>query len=157
MIYTLYTFTSGSYVVADEWNQNFIAIKQSNDDCEEAIVDANNAIAFQDSDLSSIKAVYKSKSNCFEIPALNQIAQPGIEYYKALPDGQDLTITVPNDFTGQARVLVKTNSVRTLPPVAVTGGQTKVEYGRFFNTLYHYVFIFGINGNIIVKINGLEV
>lgn len=158
MINQLYIFSVGSFVVSDEWNANFKELKTSNDDCTAAIIDANNSVAFPDSDLSQLRAVYHSRANSFAITGSTVAAQVGCEYYKTLSSGEDLTVNIPNR-DGEYRILIKTNERRELDPITINySGQVIKKYilSDYINAGYKMIFIFVSNGKCLVKMGAMS-
>lgn len=155
MINQLYTFSIGSYVVADEWNANFRVIDESNKDCESAIEDAEDAVAFPTDDLTLLFNSVKNKQNSFAIAGNNVVISPQSEYYKTLANGSDLNITIPDDFSSEARIILKTQNDRTLLPFTVSyGGETNIRYGLdlVFPAGLYYIMIYAINGVAQIKL-----
>ena len=89
MITQLYTFSTGSYVVADEWNANFRVLYNTSLSHQDAITDAKNTIAFPLSDLSGVFSAVKGQPNSSFIPGNTVVIAPEQEYYKTLASGQD--------------------------------------------------------------------
>lgn len=155
MINQLYVFTFGTNVIAGEWNANFNAIKDSNEQCFEAILDAQDSLAFPDGDLSGVYDAIRARPNSFEIPTDTVVVQPECEHYKTLLNGQDLNIRIPSGFNSQARVLIQIQDDRDLMPIQIlydnqyivsTGGQQTYKSG------YYYVFIYETNNTAYVKL-----
>lgn len=155
MINKLYSFTLGTFVVADEWNANFKAIADSNNACNIAIKDAEISVAFPDSDLSGLFNAVKSAPNSFEIAGNSVVVQPECEYYKALSSGEDLQIQIPKGLNSEARVVIKTPDNRTLLPFSVLyNGQLIVNHynNNVFRAGYYFVLIYETNGVAQVKL-----
>lgn len=155
MINQLYIFSGGSYVVADEWNANFKAINNSNVDCAEAIVEANEQLAFVDGDLTSLFAALRQKANSFGISGTSVIVAPECEYYKTLPAGEDLSITIPDNFNSESRIAIRITDDRTLLPFSVAySGDLKISYGEddVFSAGLYYILIYEVAGQAIVKL-----
>lgn len=153
MITQLYTFSPGAFVIADEWNANFRSLYQVSLEHTEAIQDANNNIAFPDSDLSAVFARINAEPNSFAVPAYRVDLLPECEYYKDLPDGSDLNIVIPNSgLNASARVLIRTSNLRTLLPAVVTykGQKVKISFGEYeymyFPAGMYYIMIYEMNG-----------
>ena len=155
MINQIYIFTVGANIVADDWNANFNALRNSNDECSKAVEDAQNELAFPDGDLSGIHDALRARPNSFEIPTDTVIVQPECEHYKVLSSGQDLKIQIPKGFNSQARVVIKIPDDRDLMPISIlykgtyvmsTGGQQSYKSG------YYFVFIMEINNTAYVKL-----
>lgn len=113
MITQLYNFAPGSYVVADEWNGNFSALYKTNVAHEEVIQDCYDICAFPNSDLTGVFDAVKEMPNSHLIEGLEVTLSAGQEYYKTLPTGKNLLIIYPEDFYGEARILVKLEEERT--------------------------------------------
>lgn len=155
MINKLYSFTLGTFVVADEWNANFKAIADSNNACNIAIKDAEVSVAFPDSDLSGLFNAVKSAPNSFEIAGNSVVIQPECEYYKALADGEDLAIQIPTGLNAEARVAIYLPSERSLLPFSVLyDGEQVVDYGLVekFREGYYFILIYETNGLAQVKL-----
>lgn len=155
MINQMYIFTVGANVVAEEWNANFNVLRNSNEECLKAVEDAQNELAFPDSDLSGVHDALRARPNSFEIPTDTVIVQPECEHYKVLSSGQDLKIQIPKGFNSQARILIKVPDERSLIPVSVlyngthtisTGGQQTYKSG------YYFVFVLEMNNTAYVKL-----
>lgn len=155
MINQIYVFTVGANVVADDWNANFNILRDSNEQCDEAIKDAQNALAFPDGDLSGVYNAVRARPNSFEIPTDTVIVQPECEHYKVLSSGQDLKIQIPKGFNSQARVLIKIPDDRSLIPIAVLYDGTKViSVGsqQSYKSGYYFAFIYEMNNTAYVKL-----
>ena len=155
MINQLYTFTVGTYVVADEWNANFKALANSNADCVQAIEDAEVSVAFPDDDLTQLFNVVRKKPNSFAIAGSTVIVQPECEYYKALADGEDLAIQIPTGLNAEARVIIRITDDRSLLPFSVLySGDTNITYGEdmVFPAGIYYIMIYETAGQAQVKL-----
>jgi hypothetical protein len=155
MINKLYSFALGTFIVADEWNANFKAISDSNNDCNTATKDAEVSVAFPDSDLSDLFDAVKSMPNSFEISGNSVVIQPECEYYKALANGEDLAIQIPTGLNAEARVAIYLPSERSLLPFSVLyNGKQVVDYGGFnkFRAGYYFILIYETNGLAQVKL-----
>lgn len=155
MINQLYTFTVGTYVVADEWNANFKALANSNADCVQAIEDAEVSVAFPDDDLTQLFNAVRKKPNSFAIAGSTVIVQPECEYYKALADGEDLAIQIPTGLNAEARIAIKISDDRDLQPFSVFyEGELKVNVGmgEFFSKGVYFIMIHETNGLAQVKL-----
>lgn len=150
MINSLYSFSPDSNVVADEWNANFRALQDNTNDCADAIVDANNEIAFPDSDLSGLFAAVKARPNSFGIPGTAITISPECEYYKTLLNGEDLSVQIPMNFNSEARIAIRILDDRTLLPFSVlyAGKKTNIDYGLYeiFNAGVYFILIYEIAG-----------
>lgn len=157
MINQLYTFTVGTYVVADEWNANFKALANSNADCVQAIEDTEVSVAFPDDDLTQLfNAVRKRPdSEAFtsteQSITLNMVA--GKEYYGILTGTQDLFLSIPRNMNGEARVAVRVDQERDLRFFETTEGAI-INDGGFdkFRAGYYFILIYETNGLAQVKL-----
>lgn len=155
MINKLYSFTLGTYVVADEWNANFKALANSNADCVQAIKDAEVSVAFPDGDLTQLFNAVHKKPNSFAIAGSTVIVQPECEYYKALTDGEDLAIQIPTGLNAEARVIIRTSDDRSLLPFSILyNGDTNITYGEdmVFPAGIYYIMIYETAGQAQVKL-----
>lgn len=157
MITELYTFAPGSYVVAEEWNANFRAIDNVNKSHADAITDAQNTVAFPNSDLSGVFNAVKRQPNSHFIDGNTVVIAPEQEYYKTLSNGQDLSINVPSGLNSQARILIQIQNNRTLLPFTVNySGTKKINYGfynyNYFRAGYYYIMIYETNGLAQIKL-----
>lgn len=157
MITQLYTFSTGSYVVAEEWNANFRVLHNASLSHKEAVMDGQNSIAFPTSDLSNVFASVKSQPNSSFISGSTVVVAPEQEYYKTLSSGQDLTINIPDDLNSEVRILIQTEEDRTLLPFIVNYSGTKViDYGfynyDYFRAGYYYIMIYETNGLAQIKL-----
>ena len=159
MINQLYTFTVGTYVVADEWNANFKALANSNADCVQAIEDAEVSVAFPDDDLTQLFNAVRKRPNSFEIKGNNPyiLVQPECEYYRELLDGEDLAIEIPYGLSSEARIAIKISDNRELQPFSILyDGEKTVNYGfynyNYFRAGYYYIMIYEANGLAQVKL-----
>lgn len=158
MITELYTFTPGSYVVADEWNANFRVLYNFNAQHTEAIADAYTDIAFPTSDLTAVFDAVRRYPNSFAIPGDTVTVAPECEYYKTLANGEDLTIQIPStDLNAESRVLVRILDSTTLLPITVVYNGNELlsssTYTNFtFSSGYYYVMIYEANGVAQVKL-----
>lgn len=155
MINQLYTFTVGTYVVADEWNANFKALANSNADCVQAIEDAKMSVAFPDDDLTRLFNAVRKKPNSFAIAGSTVIVQPECEYYKALTAGEDLAIQIPTGLNAEARVLIQIQDYRSLLPFSIGYSGTTIinHYNDVgYDAGYYYVMIYETNGVAQVKL-----
>ena len=155
MINKLYSFTFGTFVVADEWNANFKALANSNADCVKAIEDAKVSIAFPDNDLTQLFNAVRKNPNSFAIAGSTVIVQPECEYYKALTDGEDLAIQIPTGLNAEARVIIRTSDNRSLLPFTVLySGDTNITYGEdmVFPAGVYYIMIYETAGQAQVKL-----
>lgn len=157
MINQLYTFTVGTYVVADEWNANFKALANSNADCVQATEDAEASVAFPDDDLTQLFNAVRKKPNSFAIAGSTVIVQPECEYYKALADGEDLAIQIPTGLNAEARIAIRLTNERSLLPFSILyDGQQQISFGDYehlkFRAGYYFILIYETNGLAQVKL-----
>lgn len=155
MITELYTFSPGSYVVAEEWNTNFRTLYNANLAHLEAINDAWDTVAFPTSDLTDVYNAVRSQLNSFAIPGNTVTVAPECEYYKTLANGQDLVINIPTGLDAEARVLIRIQDDRSLLPFSVNYDSTLIldHYDNFtFWSGYYYVMIYETNGVAQVKL-----
>lgn len=155
MITQLYTFSVGSYVVADEWNANFRTIYNTNLAHYEAIQDAYNTLAFPSSDLSDVYAAVRSQPNSFEISGTAITVAPECEYFKVLGSGEDLVLNIPTGLNAEARVLIQIQDDRSLLPFSIGYSGTTIinHYDNYvFHAGYYYVMIYETNGVAQVKL-----
>lgn len=155
MINQLYTFSGGSYVVADDWNANFGALNTSNENCGEAIEDAQDALAFPNSDLSSLFAALNSQLNSFHIPSNSITVEAQCEYYRTLNETQVLTVTVPAGMKSEARIIFSVPNDRITRPIQFnyTGTVNYQEDITAWNTAgTKFVFLYETNSNLYVKL-----
>lgn len=155
MITQLYTFSPGSYVVAEEWNANFRTLYNVNVAHLEAITDANSTIAFPNSDLTDVFNAVRSQLNSFAIPGNTVTVAPECEYYKTLANGQDLVINIPQGLNSEARVLIMIQENRSLLPFSVNYSGTKIinHYNNYvFRPGYYYIMIYETNNVAQVKL-----
>lgn len=155
MITQLYTFSAGSYVVAEEWNANFRTIHQANVLHEEAITDMQTQIALSNGDLTELFSVIKGRFNSNAIGGDSVTVAPECEYYKTLSSGEDLVINIPTGLSGEARVLIRTQEDRPLKPFTINYSGTKQEsLGTLatFPTGTYMLFIFEANGLAQIKV-----
>lgn len=157
MIERLYTFTEGTFVVASDWNANFKAIRDSIISCAGAIIDANNALAFEDTDMTAIYSQIYQRQNSFNIPGTTVTVQNDCEYYKDLNTGEHLTVTIPQTgLNGQARVIIRTKADDVLQPVTIMYKGKEVEMSgglaQWYEAGMKFIFIYEINGKAYAKI-----
>lgn len=134
MITELYTFSPGSYVVADEWNANFSTLFNVAGQHSEAITDAYNLVAFYTSDLSLVYARVDVQQNSYSFSGTAlEIKSPNVEYWQnrveEITDSQELVVTVGH-INGEARVIFRTSTDRSLTPVTVNyaGGAENINF-----------------------------
>ena len=156
MIIELYTFSPGSYVVADEWNANFRTIYKANMSHKESIDDMYNDLAFPDSDLSDVFSSVNSRPNSYEISGNRIVVAPEQEYYKVLSSSQDLIIHIDPGLNAESRILIQTQEDRYSKPFLIEYTGTIVE-NKFVNTPFYaagfyYIFIYETNGVAQVKL-----
>ena len=157
MIKTLYVFSPGSFVDAKEWNANFKVLYEGISAHIETIQDAQNTIAFNITDLTASFQVMDSQPNSFIISGTSRVVQRDCEYYKALASGEDLDITVPSGFNGEARIIIKTTNSRVSSPITFDygGGESNVVWyngiAQWYNPGMKFVFICERGGKLFVK------
>lgn len=136
MITELYTFTPGSYVVADEWNANFSVLHNVAQQHSEAITDAYNLVAFPNGDLSGVFANVDNSINSFQFTGTSiAILSPNMEYWQnrleTITQDQQLIIRV-GKINGEARVFFQTSGTRdiALPPFLINydGGDANIDF-----------------------------
>lgn len=155
MITELYNFAPGSYVVADEWNANFRVLDKAAGEHTESITDAQNEIAFPDSDLTNLFSAVRRWADSFAIPGSTVVVSPECEYYKTLSSGEDLAISIPTGMNAEARVLIQIQEDRSLLPFSVSyGGNLIVDHydNYVFWSGYYYIMIYESNGTAQVKL-----
>lgn len=160
MITQLYTFSVGSYVVADEWNANFNTLYNINLAHEEAIIDAQNTIAFPDSDLTTVFNSVRGWANSFFIGGDTVMVAPQCEYYKTLATDQDLTINIPTGLNSEVRVLIQLTDDRSLRPFTVNYNGTTIinDYdNNNFLAGFYYILIYETNNTAMIKVIGTGV
>lgn len=154
MINSLYSFSPDSNVVADEWNANFNALAQSNNNCAVGVSDANNELAFLDSDLTGAYTAIRARQNSFPVGGTSVIVSPQCEYYKTLLSGEDLNIQVPSGFNSEARIWIQITDERDLLPFSVAyPGTVKTNYGGILNFQagYYLIVLYEINNILQLK------
>lgn len=157
MITQLYTFSVGSYVVADEWNANFNTLYNVNLAHEEAIIDAQNTIAFPNSDLTTVFNSVRGWANSFFIGGDTVMVAPQCEYYKTLATDQDLTINIPTGLNSEVRVLIQLTNDRSLRPFTVNYNGTTIinDYdNNNFLAGFYYIMIYESNNTAMIKVIG---
>lgn len=136
MITELYTFTPGSYVVADEWNANFSVLSNVAEQHNEAVVDAYNLLAFSNSDLSTVFENVDNYINSFQFTGTSiAVLSPNMEYWQnrleTITESQQLVIRV-GKINGEARVFFQTSGTRdiALPPFLINydGGDENINF-----------------------------
>lgn len=158
MITELYTFTPGSYVVADEWNANFRVLYNTNLAHLEAINDAWATVAFPTSDLTSVFNAVRSQPNSFAIPGDTVTIAPECEYYKTLSGEETLDIDIPNGFSAESRIMIKIPDDRAIetPPYVIINytGQIIEDSGDLesYKAGTYSIFIFESNGLAQIKV-----
>ena len=160
MITQLYTFSVGSYVVADEWNANFNTLYNVNLAHEEAIIDAQNTIAFPNSDLTTVFNSVRGWANSFFISGDTVMVAPQCEYYKTLATDQDLTINIPTGLNSEVRVLIQLTNDRSLRPFTVNYNGTTIinDYdNNNFLAGFYYILIYETNNTAMIKVIGTGV
>ena len=157
MITELYTFSTDSFVVAEEWNANFKTLYSVSGQHEESINIGRETIAFPDSDFTQLFSVIKTQPNSHSIENNSIVVGTEQEYYGTLYSGQDLQIHIPKDMNGEARVLVYLTQDTTLKFFNITyDGTTVIEYADnrydtlWFPSGYYYIMIY--EGNDIAQV-----
>ena len=156
MIIELYTFSPGSFVVADEWNANFRTLRKTAIEHTEAIEDGFATIAFPDSDLTAVFNAVKGRSNSHLFTG-NSITESQLyaeqEYYGEV--STQLNVTIPVGMNGEARILVHLLSDQTLMPFNINYSGTKIvdHYNNnVFREGYYYLMIYESNNVAQVKV-----
>ena len=174
MIISLYNFSIGSYVVAEEWNANFRVLSEYCFAHAEAIEDGYDIYAFPDSDLTNIFDVCRSYPNVKMNQAYTSfMVERNTEFYigspenpNALPAQQQVRIVIPQGLEGEARVIFRLPELMTVTPpilieykgVVVTPGDKTadcyVNVGdySYYNPGTYYVMIHEQNGKAQVKL-----
>lgn len=155
MIKNLNVFSENTYVVAEEWNANFYVLDRSNEQCSEAINDANETLAFPNKDLSGVYARVRQEPDSFQISGNSVIVSAEKEYYKPLGSGQDLQITIPQGMNGEARIAIYIPDNRSeLPFVVNYPGEKVISHYDYvgYNSGYYYIMIYETNNLAMVKI-----
>lgn len=159
MINELYTFSPGSFVMADEWNANFSALRKSANEHLSAIKDANEQLAFVNGDLSGVYSAVDNfiNSSSFTGTSLH-ITTPNTEFYNGtdITVSQQLTINVEK-INGEARVLFRTSGTRSLSPVQINyaGGAENINFidnsDAWSGGLVTVVFLYETNNKLNVR------
>lgn len=155
MITELYTFSTGSFVVSDEWNANFRVLYNASLVHQESIVDALNKVAFPDSDLSDVYAAVRSQPNSSQIPDYTVSVLPEQEYYKTLANGRDLVINIPTGLNAEARILFQLQENRSLIPFSVNYSGTKIinhNNNNVYRAGFYYIMIYETNNVAQIKL-----
>lgn len=155
MIVELYTFSPGSFIVADEWNANFKVIYQEAYKQDEAIIDAYNELAFPNSDLTNVFNAVKTWFNSEGLRGNSVTVEPEQEYYKTLANSETLNITIKPGMNGEARILFQLQENRTQLPFSInyTGIKIINHYENYvFRSGYYYIMIYESNGTAQVKL-----
>lgn len=151
----MYTFSPGSFVVADEWNANFNVLYKTSSEHAQAISDAYDETAFPNSDLSNVFAAVNGELNSFAIEGNSVTVGVNQEFYKTLSSGQELAITIPQGMDGEARVLFRLQENRSLLPFSINYSGTKIinHYNNYvFRPGYYYIMIYETNNVAQVKL-----
>lgn len=156
MIIELYTFSPGSFVVADEWNANFRTLRKIALEHTESIEDGFASIAFPDSDLTAIFNSIRSRPNSHSFTG-NSITESQLyaeqEYYGEV--SSQLNVTIPVGMSGEARILVHLLSDQSLMPFNINYSGTKIvdHYNNnVFREGYYYLMIYESNNVAQVKV-----
>lgn len=136
MIVELYSFTPGSYVVADEWNANFSVLYNFAVLHRKSIYDAYDLVAFPNDDLSNILTNVDNYINSYQFVGTSiAIMSPNVEYWQSsletITTAQQLVIRV-GKISGEARVFFQTSDTRDpgLPPYVINydGGAGNIDF-----------------------------
>lgn len=158
MIYELYSFSPGTFVVADEWNANFKTLYNTSSAHTESIEDAVNMIAFYDSDMTDIYNAVRLRKDSDYIFNTNVQVLAGHEYYRTLGTGERLSIEIPDrGISGECRILIELQDQRTQLPFSVSyTGTTDIDFGyydyEYFVPGYYYIMIYENNGLAQIKL-----
>lgn len=157
MITELYTFSTNSFVVAEEWNANFKTLYSVAGQHEEAINIGRETIAFPDSDFTTLFAAINSQPNSHSIEGDRIVVGTEQEYYGTLYSGQSLQIQIPKEMNGEARVLIYLTQDVTQKFFNIAyDGTTVIEYlDNYYDGLtipsgYYYIMIY--EGNDIAQV-----
>lgn len=155
MITQMYTFSPGSFVVADEWNANFNVLYKTSSEHAQAISDAYDETAFPNSDLSNVFAAVNNEFNSFKIEGDSASVSVTVgvnqEFYKTLASGQKLVIEFPQGgLDGESRILLRLQENRYSLPFSVSptySGTTIINhYNNYvFRPGYYYIMIYETN------------
>ena len=154
MIDKLNVFSENTYVAAEEWNANFKVLNRSNEDCLNAITDANEQLAFPDGDLSGVFSAVQSRPNSQKIDGHDVYIDPEQEYYKTLDSSETLKIYIESGLNAESRIVIYVPNNRTLKPIDVSYSGTLIEKygaGTVFKAGYYYIMIYETNGTAFVK------
>ena len=168
MITQLYNFSTGSFVVAEEWNANFRVL---HDYCVAhalALEDAYQVLAFPDSDLSDIFVSIRRTPNVKMNQAYTSfMVERNTEYYVGnLPAQQPVNIVISEGMEGECRVIFNLPELMELEdPIAITYKGVRIQskdptadcyvntgYYKYFNPGIYYVLIHEQNGKAQVKL-----
>ncbi len=159
MINELYTFSPGSFVLADEWNANFSTLRKASNEHLLSIKDADNQLAFINGDLSGVYNGVDNFINSTSFPGTSlHITTPNTEFYNVTPitTSQQLIIDVER-INGEARVLFKTSGTRSLSPVQINyvGGAANISFidnsEAWSGGLVNIVFLYETNNKLNVR------
>lgn len=168
MITQLYSFSAGSFVVAEEWNANFRAL---HDLCVEhalSLEDAYDTLAFPESDLSSVFSSVRNFPNVKMNQAYTSfMVDRNNEYYVGnVPAQSPVNIVIPEGMEGECRVIFQLPELMTLePPISIMYKGVRIApkdpeadcyvntgYYEHYNAGMYYVMIHEQNGKAQVKI-----
>lgn len=174
MIVSLYSFSVGSYVVAEEWNANFRVLHDYCVEHAQALEDAYQVLAFPDSDLSDVFAVCRNYPNVEMNQAYTSFSvDRNKEYYigspgnpNALPAQTQVHINITEGLEGEARVIFRLPELMTSNPpilveykgVIVTPRDSSADcyvdtgYYNYYKPGTYYVMIHEQNGKAQVKL-----
>lgn len=156
MIIELYTFSPGSFVVAEEWNANFKALYNVSIQHEESIQTDRETIAFPNSDLTQVYNAVRSAVNSWPIDGNSIIVGVEQEFYQVLY--QNLSITIPQGMNGECRVLIYLPQDWNQKFYNINYSGTVIEYmDGYYNGLtlpsgYYYIMIHESNNVAQVKL-----
>lgn len=155
MIIQLYTFSPGSYVIAEDWNANFRVLYKTNVSHEEAVVDAQALIAFPNSDLTDLFAAINNQLNSFAIAGNVVTVSAESEYYKTLSSGQELVINIPSGICAGVRIIFRIQEDRSLKPFTINYDGTIIENAgdiTQYTAGTYFMFIYETNDIAQIKI-----
>ena len=175
MITQLYSFSIGSFVVAEEWNSNFRVLHDYCVDHTLAVDDAYQTLSFPDSDLSYVfSSIRRTDTNVrMNQPYISFIVDRNKEYYigsaanpDILPPQTPVNITIREGMEGECRVIFRIPELMTLePPIKIKYKNVIVQpkdpnadcyvntgYYDYFNPGLYYVMIHEQNGKAQVKL-----
>ena len=175
MITQLYSFSIGSFVVAEEWKATFSTL---HDYCVAhalAIEDAYDTLAFPDSDLTYVfSSIRRTDTNVsMNQPYISFIVDRNREYYVGSPSNPDVlppqtpvNIIIREGMEGECRVIFRLPELMTLeapiritykgvvitPKDATADCYVNTGFYNYFNPGLYYVMIHEQNGKAQVKL-----